>query len=377
MNSNDPLLTIRNKINLINKKLIILLSKRQSLTIKIAKIKLAINHSIKDKNREKNMIKQLINTGQKYGIKEKYISDIFNIIINQSISIQKKLLEKTKKSSNKNLSASFLGPKGSYSYNATLEYETKKNKKLLKKNCSNFKKVFQNVENNYSDIGIVPIENSCTGPISEIYNLLSQYNLLVIEKFSIPIEHCLLGISTASLNKIETIYSHSQPFKQCKKFISLFSNWAKKYVESTAIAMKQVSSLNLNNIAAIGSPIGANIYNLKIIKKNISNKINNFTKFVVLSKKKPLSLNIFFEKIMITFIIKNKSYYFISLFSLLEEHNIIVNKFELFCFQNSSKEKKMFLDIKSDLKNFQIEKFFQKIKIFVKDFKIVGTYKSI
>ncbi|WP_343152481.1 chorismate mutase [Buchnera aphidicola] len=377
MNLNDPLLKLREKINLINKEIIFLLSKRKTLTIEIAKIKLMINHSIRDENREKKMFESLVDIGEKHGIKKKYILDIFNIIINQSISTQKRFIQKKLTIPKKNISISFLGPKGSYSYYASHEYGLKKNKKILKKNCFSFKEIFKNVKNNLSDIGILPIENSCTGSILEVYDLLGKYDLYIIEELKIPIQHCLLGISEANFNTIKMIYSHTQPFQQCEKFIKLFSNWKINYTESTAAAMEKVSSLQSKSIAAIGSPIGSSLYNLKIIKENISNRTDNSTKFIVISKKKFLELNNSSKKIMIMFTIKKKSKNFISLFSLFNKLNISINKFELFNILNSTNEKKMFLEIKVYSNSFKMEKFLEEIKKFTNNFKIIGYYKSL
>ncbi|QTM69183.1 chorismate mutase, partial [Buchnera aphidicola (Hormaphis cornu)] len=134
------LLKLRNKINIIDKKIVILLSKRKSLYQDIVQEKLIQKKPIRDIHRENELIKQLKNLGKKYNLNTHYIKKIFQIIIEDSVSTQQKLLQYFYEKKNNNFQKiSYLGPRESYSYIAACLYTSTLSKNLIKYAENNFK----------------------------------------------------------------------------------------------------------------------------------------------------------------------------------------------------------------------------------------------
>ncbi|QJC30216.1 hypothetical protein GJT84_02470 (plasmid) [Enterobacteriaceae endosymbiont of Plateumaris sericea] len=207
------------------------------------------------------------------------ISNLKNFIENVDFNIQK----------NSSISIAFLGPQGTYSYLATLTYIKNffSRKKIFNVSCNSFSEIFFSIEKNIINFAIVPIENNCSGKIKEVNKLLLKYNSLkIFYQFKIPIKHCLISYSNiTNINDINTIFSHSEPFKQCSIFIDKYPLWKKNICDSTADAIKKISIFKSKYFAAIGNKETAKLYNLNIIKTLfLSNKINNKTKFLVLTK---------------------------------------------------------------------------------------------
>jgi chorismate mutase/prephenate dehydratase len=94
----------------------------------------------------------------------------------------------------------------------------------------------------------------------------------------------LVSYKKQSLKNIKSIYSHPQPIKQCISFIKKFSQWKIKYTNSSSDAIKKIFYNKKKKSAAIGNEECSKLYNLFIIKKNISNKKNNSTLFYIISK---------------------------------------------------------------------------------------------
>ncbi|WP_367671513.1 prephenate dehydratase domain-containing protein [Buchnera aphidicola] len=178
----------------------------------------------------------------------------------------------------------FLGPKGSYSYLAALKYSKKKCKILHEVPCKTFKEVIKKI-NKKNVYAILPIKNKISGIIKETNNIIKKNKIYILEKIKIAIKHCLVSKKKISLKNINIIYSHAQPIKQCQLFIKNYPFWKIKYTKSSSQAMEIVSKNKRNNIAAIGNKKCSSLYNLYIIKKNISNNIYNKTLFYVLFKK--------------------------------------------------------------------------------------------
>lgn len=179
----------------------------------------------------------------------------------------------------------FLGPKGSFSNLAANKYSQNCIEKIIQISCLSFYESIKYVESNIADYAILPIENNNSGIINDVYNILKKTSLFIIDEVTIPINHCILIAKNTNLQKIETIYSHPEPFKQCSNFIKLFPHWKKKYTNSTAIAMKKIININSSTVAALGSKEGGRIYKLKVLKRDIANIPNNTTRFIILSKK--------------------------------------------------------------------------------------------
>ncbi len=155
-----------------------------------------------------------------------------------------------------------------------------------------FKQVFEAVKDKKADYAMVPIENTLAGSIHQNYDLLKKYSLFIIGEIYLCINHNLLVIPAPniSLNKrlrmIKKVYSHPVALAQCEQFF-INHPWIKPIqAEDTAGSAKDLSeSVNLNE-AAIASRLAGRIYKLKILKSNIETNKKNFTRFVVISKKK-------------------------------------------------------------------------------------------
>ncbi|WP_343183916.1 prephenate dehydratase domain-containing protein [Buchnera aphidicola (Ceratovacuna keduensis)] len=371
MNSEINLLNFRKKINKIDKKIINLLFERNNISKKIAKIKICIKKNIKDKNREKEILLNIYNKSKKYNISKKYIKKIFRTIIKYSIKIQKKIFGKliTKK-------ISLLGPKGSYSYYALKKYCKKKNIYKKKLKYTNFKNVEKYVKEKKTEIAILPIENSNTGKINEIYDILEKTKLFIVEMIYLKINHCLFSKKNIKIKKIKTIYTHIQPFLQCEKFIKKFYKESNiKFMKSTSFAIKKIINKQDNNVAAIGNKKNINLFKLKILKKNINDEKKNFTKFIIL-KKKNVELKNKKNILLIRFSYKNNKFpnkiFYILYKNKIEIKTVICNKSKIKNYKNI-----YFIELINNsylIKN--INFILKKMLKISKNIKIIGNYKN-
>ncbi|QJC32296.1 hypothetical protein GJT89_02235 (plasmid) [Enterobacteriaceae endosymbiont of Donacia versicolorea] len=210
-----------------------------------------------------------------------------NTIINQNINFLRK--NKIQKKVKDLISIAFLGPLGSYSHLATLAYINNYfyKKTIINISCKNFSEIFLHIRNNIVNLAIVPIYNNYTGFIKEVSMLLEKNNsfLYIKKNLKFPIKHCLItykkNISTQNIKKI---FSHPQSFLQCSFFIKKYPKWIIKHCSSSSYAMNLIKKKSSYKFAAIGNEMAANLYNLNILKKNISNKTNNQTNFLILKK---------------------------------------------------------------------------------------------
>lgn len=182
----------------------------------------------------------------------------------------------------KNLIIAFQGEKGAYSEIAAESYFGNFIKTLP---SYSFEEVFVKVRKGVADRGVIPIENTLYGSVFENYDLLLKYHVSVIAELNLQINHYLISSEKHSLSKLKKIYSHPQAIGQCSKFLSELKAEIVPSYDTAGSAMLSLKNTS-EPTAAITSYRAAKIYNMKILNKNIQNNKVNYTRFLVISKKK-------------------------------------------------------------------------------------------
>lgn len=175
----------------------------------------------------------------------------------------------------------FQGERGAFSEDAVITFFHEA--KTLP--CHSLSDVFEAVLRDNVDFGAVPVENSQAGSINETYDLLLNYPLNICGEIDLRISHCLMALPGENLAGIKMVFSHPQALAQCQEFLN------KLEVESlpaydTAGSAKKIKDEGIRGQAAIASRRAAEIYGLEILAADIETNINNYTKFLIISKQK-------------------------------------------------------------------------------------------
>ena len=373
----NPLLPLREKINQLDQKLIEILAERRQVSTEVIHAKIAANIPLRDLARERSLIKALIEQGKQYNLDDLLIKRLYQIIIEDSVLLQQKLLqEKLNQGAISSANIAFLGPKGSYSHSATRRYASTHFDQLTESSCSTFKDVFEKVESKVVDYGILPIENSSSGSINEVYDLLQKTNLHIIGELSLPIDHCVLAIPSAKLAQIDTIYSHPQPFQQCSNFLENYPHWKIVYCDSTSSAMETVAKLNQPNIAAMGNKDGGELYGLQVLEHNFANQKENITRFIVLARD-PIEVS---EQIpaKTTILMKTgqQAGALVDALSVLRNHNIVMTKLESRPIHGTPWEEMFYIDLQGNVHDYEMQVALKELAAITLYTKVLGCYPS-
>ena len=373
----NPLLPLREKINQLDQKLIEILAERRQVSTEVIHAKIAANIPLRDLAREHSLIKALIEQGKQYNLDDLLIKRLYQIIIEDSVLLQQKLLqEKLNQGAISSANIAFLGPKGSYSHSATRRYASTHFDQLTESSCSTFKDVFEKVESKVVDYGILPIENSSSGSINEVYDLLQKTNLHIIGELSLPIDHCVLAIPSAKLEQIDTIYSHPQPFQQCSNFLENYPHWKIVYCDSTSSAMETVAKLNQPNIAAMGNKDGGELYGLQVLEHNFANQKENITRFIVLARE-PIEVS---EQIpaKTTILMKTgqQAGALVDALSVLRNHNIVMTKLESRPIHGTPWEEMFYIDLQGNVHDYEMQVALKELAAITLYTKVLGCYPS-
>jgi len=146
-----------------------------------------------------------------------------------------------------------------------------------------FEGVFGAVDKGLCRYGILPIENSLHGSVTDVYDLMKKHRFYIVQSARMKISHVLLGQPGAKLEGIRKIYSHEQALGQCSEFLKTLSVQTET-VENTALAAKLVSQSGAPDEAAISSRQCAELYSLAPLSEDVQNSDGNYTKFICISK---------------------------------------------------------------------------------------------
>ncbi len=146
-----------------------------------------------------------------------------------------------------------------------------------------FEDCFLALREGRADYAVLPIENSSTGAIRQIYDLLTQYECYMVGETTVRVEHCLMAPKGASLDTVTHVYSHEQGLFQCERYLNAHPGWKQVPQADTAGSARMVAGSGDITKAAICSARAAELYGLTILAKGINHNTQNTTRFVVVS----------------------------------------------------------------------------------------------
>ena len=241
--------------------------------------------------------------------------------------------------------------------------------------CDTFEEALSAVKNDFTNLALIPVENNIAGRVADMHFLLEDIDLKIVAEHYFKIQHHLLGLHITSISKIRKVYSHVHALSQCKKNLKKLALQPVNYLD-TAGAAEFVSKSNDATIAAISSKLASDIYNLKILKKNISDYVNNITRFLVFAKK---SVVVGIEKRVITTIVFNTKNSPAALYKALGGfalNNINLTRLESFFVNKDFKQFSFLIDVECHPEMSNFLKALDILKNSSTRVKIIGFYEA-
>ena len=358
----------RVEIDKIDREITQLLEKRMNVAKAISKYKMENNMQIFHPDREKMVIeknKGYLENKEYEELVESFYDNLMylsRLVQQKEIYPENKIYTKPYKNDRENLVVGYQGVAGSFGNEAMLKYF--KNIKEAK-SYEKFEEVFKAVESGEIEYGILPVENSSTGGIGTVEDLLKEYNLYIVGEECIKISQNLVGIKGATVDDIKEVYSHPQGFEQSTKFFDKHKNYNLIPYSNTAISAKLVSDLKDKSKAAIASERAAKLYDLK----------NNYTRFIVIGR--DLECDETCDKVSILFSVEDTSGGLYNLIRDIKEFGLNMSKIESRPNRNNPWNYIFFVDFDGNLFDENIKQAVNVIARNSKYFKLLGCYRDI
>ena len=373
------LLELRDEIDQIDSQIVDLYERRMAISEEVAEYKIAVGKKVFDKQREVSKLETLSRKGTtpflKHGIRE-----LFEQIMSMSRKRQYQLLTEHGQTEKpdfkevdhlnyKNAKIVFQGTEGAYSQLALNEYFGENADSY---HVDTWRDAMEAIKNGEADYAVLPIENSSAGSVRENYDLLVEYDHCIVGEQIIKIEHVLLGLPEAELSDIDQVYSHPQALMQCSKILEEHRDWEKISLKNTAVSAKKVKEDGKKNQAAIASKLTAELYGLKILKENLSNNADNYTRFIIVTGKHVFEKDA--KKVSICFEIPHQSGSLYQMISHFIFNGINMTKIESRPIQGKNWEYRFFIDIEGNLNDGAVQNALNGLSEETSKLKILGNY---
>jgi len=266
-------------------------------------------------------------------------------------------------------SVAFQGEHGAFSEMAVFDLF---DKTAVAEPSQSFQDVFEKVKSGKCEYGVVPVENTLGGIVYQVWDLLNEYKLYITAETKIKIEHCLIVNPSTKLIDIKKIYAHYQPILQCENFLRKHKNWIIENAYDTAGSVKIIKEMKGSEkfeAAAIASVRAAEIYKMQILKKGIQDFKENYTRFIVISRKPAEALN----KFTCMLAIKHKPGSLLEILKVVEKYKINLTSIHSRPNKGKPFQYNFFLE---GIFLKPIDKFLSEIKKLSETFKLLGLYSS-
>lgn len=148
-----------------------------------------------------------------------------------------------------------------------------------------FESVFTAVEEGMCEYGVLPIENSTAGSVTQVYDLMAKHDFKIAKALKLRIRHVLLAPKGVKLADVKEIASHPQAIAQCAEFLKAHQGVRTVPASNTAAAAAELAKSGRKDAAVIASRECAELYGLDILADDISDTTSNFTRFICISRK--------------------------------------------------------------------------------------------
>ena len=365
----------RKDINSLDKSLLELLAKRRTISRKVIEDKLERGLDLRDPAREGEVLETLIKAGRKLGLDAHFVTRVFHEIIEDSVRSQESFLQSNlNPSTEKMLCIAYQGVEGAYSFLAGEKFFRGQLDNCSFEGYKSFADVVAAVENGQADYAMLPIENTTAGSINAVYDLLLATKLNIVGEEVFPVQHCLLGIEKAPLSTIRRIYSHYQALAQCSDFLSRLKNCDQETYMDTAEAAKKISAEADPSQAAIASEEAGRIYGLKVLKQNLANQRENFTRFVVVAPRPGQVDSRVPCKTSLVLSTGHHEGALLKALAILDEHKINLTKLESRPMQGSPFTYIFYLDFEGNASDPKIQEALVRLSGATNYLRILGTY---
>lgn len=354
---------LRQEIDVIDKELLGLFERRMDVAAQVGDYKRAHHLPVLDSGRERQVLENRL-ARVKNPAYTGYAEQLFLALMDYSKDLQR---QSTPPSQAENGLVAYQGVPGAYSQEAAKRFAPQA--ELVPK--EDFEQVFLAVSKGEVDYGVVPVENSASGSITAIYDLLGKYQLWIYWEMQIGVDHVLLGPKNARLEDVCQVYSHEQGLLQCSKFLAAHPEWSQIPYRNTAVSAKLVAEEQDPKKAAIASAYAGEIYGLQVLADKIADSPNNHTRFFVVTAGKRVASP---DKASLLFVLSHVRGSLAAMLQKLAELGYNLTKIESRPIRTKNWEYRFYVDLEGDMSHLEAD--LPALQVYCSSLRLLGIYRK-
>ncbi len=280
------LVSLRQRIDSLDEKIVGLLNQRVKISADIAREKRQSGQSVYSPDREQAVLAKVTRRASDGPLKKSALEAIYREIMSSSLAAQRPL------------KVAYLGPEATFTHLAAMKRFGSQVNFIPSASISD---VFLEVERGQADYGVIPVENSIEGAVTHTLDMLIDSDLKICAQVILNVSHNLLA--RCKIASIKRVYSNPQVFGQCRLWLRENLVWAEKIEVSSTTRAAQIAAKEKSS-GAIASALAAKVYKLKLLAGDIEDSPHNATRFLVVGIRQALETGR--DKTSLVFSIKDK-----------------------------------------------------------------------
>ena len=238
-----------------------------------------------------------------------------------------------------------------------------------------FENVFDAIERGECRYGVLPIENSTAGSVTQIYDLMSCHHFYIVRALRLKVEHCLLVKSGTAKNEIKEVVSHQQALSQCARYLSEMPGVKATPFPNTAKAAEFVQNSDRSDLAAIANRDCADLYGLSVLESDIQDNDNNYTRCICISKTPEIYPGA--DKTSIVLTVPHKPGSLSRLLTQIDAMHINLTKLESRPIPGHDFEFLFYFDLESPIESPALLRLLGELESTSEQFRYLGTYREV
>ena len=367
--------SLRQSLDAIDEGIVDLLARRQEAVREVAAFKGRTNAPLRDVLRETRQIARLAEHARGRGLDEMFVIRVFREIVDFSVRTQEVHLgAPSAAESTRPLTVAFQGSEGAFSHIAGRRYFGPRRPSVTYRGFASFRAMLEAVRTGDVDNAMLPIENTTSGSVHDAYDALSHTDLAIVGEDVLRIEMCLIGLADVPLERLQKVFSHPQALSQCTAFLASLPHVTVESFTDTAMSVERVKQGGDATQACIASAEAAALHGLHILRRDIANHKENYTRFLVIAREpEPWDPRVPC-KTSVMFATHHERGALLACLNVLAGHNLNLTKLESRPSPGRPFEYLFYADFEGNVADANVQRALDEIAGLTKSLKVFGSY---
>lgn len=285
----QDLTQLRQQIDQIDAQIVRLFEQRMDVVRGVTAYKLAHGLEVLQQSREAQVLQRAADRLQDKALAP-YVKTVFEALMDVSKQMQRQMIGQREANGERpplcippQARIAYQGVPGAFSEQAMIDFFGEGREA---RHYASFEAVIAAVKDCEMDFGVLPIDNSTTGPVNEVYDLLQRYGVWIVGEHILKVDQNLIGLPGARVEDIRQVYSHPQGLSQCSGFFRAHPHMQQVPYPNTAMSARLVQREGNAQKAAVASARAAQLYGLEVLAPCIQDDTQNSTRFVIFQRQR-------------------------------------------------------------------------------------------